>query len=227
MIRLRAFKGAILCPMFLTALLCAADFSKYRGFEFGTNLATAAKQAGVQPSQARLVHQRPAVIQELDWRPGSPYQADAEKVDPVREGLLRFYNGQLFQIVITYDRQKLEGLTEADIVEAISSTYGQAAKPAVEIAYHSNYGEVASVLARWENSEYSYSLIRTGDQTSLALILTSTRVDALAQAAIAEACRLDALEAPQRAIDLQKKQEAEDRRALDEARSANLPNFRP
>jgi hemoglobin-like flavoprotein len=112
-------------------------------------------------------------------------------------------------------------------VEAISSTYGQAAKPAVEIAYHSNYGEVASVLARWENSEYSYSLIRTGDQTSLALILTSTRVDALAQAAIAEACRLDALEAPQRAIDLQKKQEAEDRRALDEARSANLPNFRP
>lgn len=114
MIRLRAFKGAILCPMFLTALLCAADFSKYRGFEFGTNLATAAKQAGVQPSEARLVHQRPAVIQELDWRPGSPYQADAEKVDPVREGLLRFYNGQLFQIVITYDRQKLEGLTEAE-----------------------------------------------------------------------------------------------------------------
>jgi hypothetical protein len=27
--------------------------------------------------------------------------------------------------------------------------------PPVEIAYHSNYGEVVSVLARWENSEYS------------------------------------------------------------------------
>lgn len=59
------------------------------------------------------------MIQELDWRPGSPYQADAKKVDPVREGLLRFYNGELFQIVTTCDRQKVEGITEADVVQAM------------------------------------------------------------------------------------------------------------
>jgi len=145
----------------------------------------------------------------------------------VRESLLRFYNGELFQIVTTYDRQNVEGMTEADMVEAISRTYGTATKPAVEIPYHSNYGDTASVIARWEDPEYSCSLVRTGDRTSYALLLSVKRLDSLAQAAIMEARRLDALEAPQRAIDLQKEQEAKRRLALDEARSVNLPNFRP
>ena len=225
MIRPGAFRAAILYAILWTSLLGATDFSNYRGFQFGTNLALAAKQAGMNPSAVRLVHRRPALIQELDWRPGSPYKADANKVDPVREGLLRFYNGELFQIVSTYDRQKVEGMTETDMVAAISLTYGAATKPKVEIAYHSNYGEAAPVIARWENSEYSISLVRSGDQASFALILSLRRLDGLAQAAIVEAVRLDVLEAPQRAIDLKTRQEADRRLVLDRARSANMPNF--
>ena len=227
MIRHRASQAVVLYAILATAPLCGADLSKYRGFQLGANLATAAKQAGMKLSDARLVHQRPARIQALGWWPGSPFQATATAVDPVREGLLRFYNGDLFQIIITYDRQKIEGMTEADMVEAISLAYGTATNPAVEIAYHSNYGEVAPVIARWENAEYSCDLVRTGDQASFALILSSKRLDVLAQAAIVEAGRLDALEAPQRAINLQEKQDAENRLALDKARSVNKPNFRP
>lgn len=227
MTRPGASRAAILFAILWAPLMSAADFSSYRGFQFGTSLAAAAKQAGMKVSQARLVHQRPALIQELDWRPGSPYLPEAQRVDPVREGLLRFYDGQLFQIVTTYDRQRVEGMTEADMVEAISLTYGTAGRPAAEIPYHSNYGEVAAVIARWENPDYSYSLVRTGDQTSFALILSLKRLEAQARTAIAEADRLDALEAPQRAIDLEKDQEAESRRVLDRSRSLNLPNFRP
>ena len=104
MICLRASKAAILYATLWTSLLCAADFSNYRGFRFDTNLATAATHAGMKPSEARLIHQRPAVIQELNWRPRYPYQSSAKQEDPVQESLLRFYNGQLFQIVTTYDR---------------------------------------------------------------------------------------------------------------------------
>ena len=57
------------------------------------------------------------------------------------------------------------------------SAYGDSTKLAVEIAYHSNYGEVAPVIARWENSEYSYYLIRTGQHASFALILNLKRLD--------------------------------------------------
>ena len=227
MITARVPMIGILSAILGTSLLCAGDFSNYRGFQFGMNLSVAAKQAGVKPSDARLVHQRPALIQELEWQPRTPFQAVSMKADPVQEGLLRFYNGELFQIVITYDRYKVEGMTAEDMVEAISLTYGAAARPTAEIAYYSNYGEVAPVLARWEDSQYSYNLVRTGDRSSFAMVLHWKRLEALAQAAIAEAARLDAVEAPQRAIDLEKKQEAEGRLVLDKARSANMPNFRP
>jgi hypothetical protein len=218
---------AILVGTLWASLLGAAEFSNYRGFQFGTQLAAVAKQAGVKLSEAKVVHQRPAVIQELEWRPRFPFEANATQVDPVRDSLLRFYNGDLFEIVTTYDRYKVQGMTEADMVESLSVTYGTATKPAVEIPYHSSYGEVAAVLARWEDSEYSYNLIRTGDQASFALILNSKRLNALAQAAIVEAVRLDVLEAPERATALTKKREAEDRILLDKAKSVNMPNFRP
>ena len=217
----------LVAPILWASLLGAADLSRYRGIRLSTTLEIAAKQAEAQVSEAKSVHQRPAVIQELEWRPRFSYKANAKELDPVSDSLLRFYNGELFQIVTTYDRDKVRGMTEADMVNAISLTYGTATKPAVDIPYRSNYGSVASVLARWENSDYSHDLIRTGDRSSFALVLSNKRLNALAQAAIVEAVRLDAIEAPQRQINHQKLQDAKDRLELDKARSENRPNFRP
>ena len=225
MTSLRTILVSIFGMALLTSLLSAQDLSTYREFQLGAALPAVAKQARMKAAEAKTLHQRPALIQELEWQ--ALYLNPTQQADSVRNILFSFYNGELFQIVTTYDHQKVEGMTEADMVEAISLTYGAATKPAAEIAYHSNYGEVAPVISRWENSEYSYNLIRTGDQASFALILSLKYLDALAQAAIVEAGRLDALEAPQRAIDLQKKQDVESRLVLDKARSVNMPNFRP
>jgi hypothetical protein len=166
------------------------------------------------------------VIQELQWLPrnssGSPFQAD-----PVKEGLLCFYNGELFRIVVTYDRYRVEGMTASDMIQAISATYGIATGPSAQIPYHSIYGEVAEVVARWEDNEYSYNLVESGDRSSFALILYSKRLQTLAEAAIVEAVRLDAQEAPQREVELQQKKEKESHLLLERARSVNKPNFRP
>jgi hypothetical protein len=218
---------AVLCAILCTSLLSAADFSTYREFQFGASLATAAKEPGVTLSEVRLVHQRPALIEELDWRPSFLSQTGEAISDPVRAGLLRFYNGQLFQIVITYDRYKVEGMTAEDMVEVLSPTYGDVTKRGGEIVYNSNYGEVGQIIARWESPEHSCTLVRSGDQSSFVLILSSKSLDALAQTAIVEATRLDLLEAPQRAIELREQEEEEDRLALEKARSENMPNFRP
>jgi hypothetical protein len=231
MTRARVGTIGILCGIIGTSLgtsmLCAADFSSYRGFKFGMTLPAAAKQAGINPSDARLVHQRPVVIQELDWLPHSSLLVEQAKNDTVKDGLLSFYNGELFQIIVSYDRYKVEGMTAEDMVDSISLTYGAATRPKVQIAYHTNYAEVAQVLARWEDSEYSYNLVQTGNRASFAMIMSSKRLNSLAQAANAEAVRLDALEAPQRALDLQKKLEADGQSELDKARATNKPNFRP
>jgi len=227
MIWLNASTMALSFAFFGTSVLGAADFSTYRGFELGASLAEATTHPGVNPLQVRVVHNRPALIQELEWRPGAPYRADASTSDPVQEGLLRFYNGELFQIVSIYDRQKVEGMTEADMVDAISLTYGTTTKPGGEIAYHSNYGDTAALIARWENPAYSCDLIRTGDQVSFALILSMKSLDALATAAILQSNLLDLQEAPQRAIALRRMQDAESLLMLDNARSVNVANFRP
>jgi hypothetical protein len=215
----------VLCGVLGTSLLGAGELSTYRGFQFGMDLSAAAKQAGVEASEARLVHQRPAVIQELEWQP-SVFR-NSRSADPIRDGLLSFYKGELFRIVVTYDRDRVEGMTPDDMIVAVSATYGIATRPKAEIAYHSNYAEVAPVLARWEDSQYSYNLVRSGYGDSFAMVMYSKRLDALAAAAIAEAARLDATEAPERAIEATRKQQQDDRFALDKARLVNAPNFRP
>jgi hypothetical protein len=202
----------------------AADFSRYRGMQIGMNLSAAAKQAGTSPTEAKTLHRRPAMIQEMEYRSVSPSLSES---DPVRDAGLWFFNGELFRIVVTYDRFKTEGMTAEDMIQGLSATYGTATRPATDIAYHSIYGEVAPVIARWEDSQYAYNLVRSSDQTSFALILYSKRLDVLAQAAITEAVRLDAQEAPQREIEQQKRRDEKQRLSLEKARSVNKANFRP
>jgi hypothetical protein len=217
----------LLCAALGTSTLCAGDFSSYRGLEFGMSLSTAANRVGTRPAEVTIVHQRPALIQEMDWRPQPIVPADPADVDPAKDGLLYFINGELFRIVVTYDRYRVEGMTAEDMIQGISAACGMATRPAGQIAYQSNYGKVAPIVARLEDSEHSYNLVRTGDQTSFALILYSKHLDALAQAAIVEAARLDAQDAPRREIEKQKMREEEDRIVLEKARSLNKPNFRP
>ena len=203
------------------------DFATYRDFRFGMSLEDAAKPAGTKVVDATAVQRRPALIQELEWRTGFAYTLGAKRTDPVREGLLRFYNGELFQIIATYDVQRIEGLTQADLVAAISRTYGASTNPGGRVAYHTNYGDTTPILARWETDGYTASLVRTGDQVSFAFIVTQKRLEALGLASMAEAARLDPLDAPQRAVETERKTAEADRMARDKARSVNLPNFRP
>jgi len=143
------------------------------------SLAAAAKQTGTNPDDAKLIHQRPALIQELSWHIDPP-ALDQTNADPVKNVLMSFLNGELFRIVVTYDRHRVEGMTPEDMIAGISASYGIATRPTVQIAYHSNYAEVAPLIARWEDSDYSCNLVRTADRSSFAMILYSKRLDALA-----------------------------------------------
>ena len=210
-------------------LIDSQDLSRYGEFQFGMNLLAVAKQADMKPSEARVIHQRPAVIQELDWRPprsvGSSPQAD-----PVTEVLFSFYNGELFRMVVNYDRFRTEGLTDEDIIEAISTKYGPATRPAAKAILFSSpqvYNDSENVIARWENSQYSLNLFRSSYQPTLGMLVFSKRLDPLAQAAIVEAIRLDEQEAPQREIERQQRQDEEKRAEQEKARLVNKVAFRP
>jgi len=206
----------------------ARDLSRYRNFQFGETLPALAKQAGLQLSDVKLIHARPAVMQELEW-PIWLGTGSALQTDPVKTVLFSFYNGELFRIVVNYDRDETEGLTTEDMIEAISARYGTATKPVgAEIAFSSTqvYNDSELIIARWEDSEYSFNLYRSSYQPTFGMIAFSKKLDALARIATAEANRLDAQTAPQREIQREQREDEKDLESLEKARQANKSNFR-
>jgi hypothetical protein len=205
----------------LASTLYASDLSKYREFQLESDLPGVAAQAGMNPGEAKVIHQRPAEIQELSWR-GLP-------ADSVKGIVFSFYNGALFRMAVDYDRYNTAGLTAQDMIEAISATYGTAVDPSAEITAASIYGgdESVKVIARWEDSKWSFNLVRFRYEPSFTLIAFSKQLQGEAQAAVDEAVRLDRQEAPQREIERRDKEVEERRLEQEKARLANRPDFRP
>ena len=229
MISARSLVIAISWAVLSTPLIYAQDLSQYRKLQFGMNLLSAAQQTGMKPSEARTIHQRPALIQELEWRPQHVVGDPSLKTDPVRELLLSFYSDELFRIVVTYDRYRTEGLTDEDMIEALSAKYGTATRPTAKtISFSSSvvYNNKENVIACWEDEQYSFNLFRSYSQT-FGIVVFSKRLDALAREAVVEAIRLDEQEAPERELERKKKQEEENRIAKERARLANKATFRP
>jgi hypothetical protein len=79
------------------------DLSRYRNFELGSDLVSVSSQAGIASSEAKLIHQRPAVLQDLAWKP-TPWVhgSNAPATDPVEQIVFSFYNDQLFRVVVDY-----------------------------------------------------------------------------------------------------------------------------
>ncbi|MBZ5537494.1 MAG: hypothetical protein LAO31_16175 [Acidobacteriia bacterium] len=205
----------------------APDLSRYRNFQFGMTVPEIAKLAGVEASTVRVIHSRPAMIQELEWQPRD-FARSSPQADSVNGVLFSFYNGELFRMVIDYDSYKTEGMTVDDMVDVISSAYGTATRPAAGITVSTSevYNDSEIVIARWEDLQYSFNLFHSSYKPTFGVIAFSKKLDALARTAVAEAIRLDEREAPRREIDRQKKQAADDRAAQEKARELNKAKFR-
>jgi hypothetical protein len=228
MFRFRIALIAVSFLAFFAADGAAQDFSKYRDFEFGSNIDTVAKQLHVDASSATTVHRRPELIQTLSWRQYS-YLSSSPKPDPLQTLSFDFYNGALFRIVVGYDPARVQGLTVEDIVEAISYVYGHPSlvSTTVVTSEPGRGEETRPELSRWEDPDYSYSLFSAAYGSSFGVVAVSKKLDLMATVAIREANRLDVLEAPLREAEREKKAEQDRQAASDKARLLAKPNFRP
>lgn len=201
----------------------------YRDFQLGGNLGAVSAVTGVPTSAVKTTHTRPASLQELEWR--RPYLAAGETAqDSVQQIAFSFYNDQLFRLVIDYDRQRTEGMTDADMIEAISTMYGAAVKAttgANRASFSAVDEESGARVARWGDREYTVVLYRSSYGSGFRLIVTSVRLNALARTAEAQAVRLDDRDAPERERARQQKEADDDRAAKAKARVANKAAFRP
>jgi hypothetical protein len=210
--------------------LDAQDLSRYRDFELGSSVSSVVTMSGARSADVKVVHRRPAIIQELVWRPRYVIRSPRVAADPVREVAFSFYNDRLFRIVIVYERDRTEGLTNEDLVSSVSATYGAAMIPSARRAGPApRSGDVdeSITVAQWEDPDHRLTLSRGTYPMLFRLELVSRSLDALAQAAAIEATRLDDREAPEREADRVKTETADALAAQEKARLLNKAAFRP
>ena len=206
----------------------AQDMSRYRAYALESSLDSVVAASGARAADAKTLHERPAAIQQLEWR--VPYVDSRNTLaDPVREISFTFYNDALYQVVVRYDRDRTEGLTNIDIVESLSAAYGAPtlASAKTRTSPPAEAFPDSIVLARWENAESLLTLLRGSYTPEFQLILVSKPLSARARNAVREAIRLDTIEAPRREAEQRKKEAGDASAARDKTRIINKAAFRP
>jgi hypothetical protein len=228
----RALAIAVVGLGLSSQVLYGQELSRYRQFQLGSSVASVLMATGVPATSVKVLHERPALLQDIEWRPSRWVTGSvAASTDPVDQMRFSFYDDQLFRIVIDYSRERTVGLTDADLIEAVSTVYGRAvalSRNAAGRVPSRLDSESGAVIARWRDDNDGVALYRTASYgDTWRLIVTNTAVEALARRAESQAKTLDALEAPQREIDRQLLERERDRAAADKARGVNKPAFQP
>ena len=203
----------------------AQDLSSYRGYVLESSLESVVAASGARAPEVKTLHERPARIQELQWR--TPYASSgAALADPVRGVVFTFCDDALYQVVVNYDRDRTNGLTNSEIIESLTGLYGE---PVLRTARNRPPAALpdAVVVAQWDSTASSLTLLRDAYSTEFQLVLVSKALSTRARNAIREAGRLDTIEAPRRELEERKQQSADAADALDKIRTTNKAAFRP
>lgn len=229
MIHMRTLAIAAIALVLSTQALQAQGRARYRDYQLGGDLPSVSALTGVAVSEAKTIHLRPAVMQELQWH--RPYSlTGTAPADPVRRIVFSFYNDQLSKMVVDYETDRTAGMTDADLVDAITTEYGAplkaAAKPGRRVASQVEE-ESGTAVARWGDADYSVVLYRSSYTSGLRIIVASPRLEALARTAAAQAARLDERDAPQRETARLKKEADATRASQEQSRLTNKAAFRP
>jgi hypothetical protein len=173
--------------------LSGQDRLRYRTYALGDDLRSVTVQAKLSPPAATDRSQAFDAVQELRWQARYVRRGDATAGDPVERLIFSFYQERLFRIVVDYAAGRTAGMTEGDMVAAVSKIFGTPTRrmdpPA---AVTSATGRpVAGVVAQWIVGDQSVALLTLQDGTTFRLILSSARNEALALLAGADSVPTD------------------------------------
>lgn len=206
-----------------------AVLSRYREVSLGDSVHTVLERLQALASDVKVVHDRPALVQELTWRTRPFVSGTTVVSDPLAEMVLTFHLGRLARIVATYDRERTLGLTDPDFEELLSEVYGLPLlrSTAAETIPPPSAESQRAIVSLWADAEATVTLWREDYPRRMGLTITSVAADRALQTATAEGVRLAADEAPQR----EREKRAADTAALRERdaqiRLANKAKFKP
>jgi hypothetical protein len=188
------------CTIALAAPALAAEsvLAHYRGVTLGESVTVIVDRLKLVAADVKVVHERPELIQELTWRPRPMMSGANHQPDSVSEIILTFRGGHLARIAVLYDRVRTQGLTNADLLEAMTGAYGTSMLIGTPTQPASGLVADRQVIGRWEDAETLLVLWREQFPNRVGLVITSIESDAAFQHAITEGVRLHAAEGPAR-----------------------------
>jgi hypothetical protein len=218
--------GWVLVSALSVMTSAAATAQDYREFRLGSTLAEVSAITKSSATDIKVTHQRPALLQTIEWRPRYTAGRTVPDTDPVREITFSFIDDKLFMIAASYEPRLVVGLTDADFIAAVSATYGQPmASPTRPRAADLSEPD-AQVIAAWDEEEVQVRLIRT-QFYGYRLVVSSTTLEIAARAATAAAVVTDRQEAPARDAARRTAEIAAARAADEKARDENKAGFTP
>jgi hypothetical protein len=209
-------------------LLGAQTRAFYRTYRMGDDQLTISRQIGV-PSASATMPGPPGAVHDLRWRSQFARRGDARSGDPVARLVFSFYNDQLFRIVIDYASDRTEGMTEADMVAAVSHVYGPPAKRIrpTEQAGSPRQQLEDTVIAEWITSAHHVSLLTVGDRAAFRMIVSSVPLEAFARAGGAPDAAADAQDRTSDGASRLHANEGKGIAARETTRRANIASFIP
>ena len=216
------------CIVLAVSTVSSAELSRYREFELGASVATVTAVTQ-NPARVKTVHSRPALLQELEWRPRYMAGAPQPDRDSIGEVVFSFVDDQLFQMSIAYAQDRTSGLTDEDMVGSLTAVYGAPSSPSPRTRTTSSAVALDApvVIAEWRHADTTVVLQRREYSESFFLVITSLPLDIIARKAQATAVAMDQSEAPAREAALLKKRAADEKLAAETTRSANKKVFQP
>ena len=215
------------CIVFCVWTATAAELSRYREFDLGSSVATVTAVTRTADRDLKTVHTRPALLQDIAWQPrymsGMPV-ADRQSINEI---VFSFVDDQLFQMTVAYDRSRTTGLTNADMVAALTELYGAPTRPSPPSRASADAVDGVAVLAEWQHADVHVAVRRSRYTESFSLVITSLPLEAMARKARATAMTMDVREAPAREAALAKKRADDLRQADEQTRTTNKKVFRP
>ena len=205
----------------------AAELSRYREFALGTSVASVTAVTRTADRDLKTVHSRPALLQDVSWQPRYTTGAPVADRNSINEVVFNFVDDQLFRMTVAYDRSRTTGLTNADMIAALTELYGVPTIRSTRSPADAAAIDGVSVLAEWQDADVHVTLGRSRYNELFSLVITSLPLEAIARKARATALTMDAREAPAREAALAKQRAEDQRQAEEQARTTNVKQFRP
>ena len=219
--------ATIVCSALMAVQVVSASpvYSRYRGVSMGDSVSVVVASLHMTASDVAIVHARPAMIQQLTWRPNQHFVSKAGPPEALAEMVLTFHLGRLARVVATYDRDRTEGLTNADLHASFTTIYGTSMLVPTPSGIRSS--SEPEIIGQWGDGETLVVLLREGYPRRIKVTVSSVAADRLLQDAFASGVRLDTTEAPTRDMVRRLSDELTQRRRDEQSRLDNKSAFKP